>query len=154
MLLRPLSMALSQRGGCLCSWSLFLPGLGAISKGASVFPLREAWCSLLAGCDNGPHMVVLQQLTKTRGLGAWAYRLPALPPLPPTPGPIKRSSSQPFVRALSLSRSSAGPLCPPIWGPSASASTPSALFTPPTICHQQVFQKCNECRSFCQRECA
>lgn len=31
---------------------------------------------------------------------------------------------------------------------------PSALFTPPTICHQQVFQKCNECKSFCQRECA
>lgn len=37
----------------------FLPGFGAVSKGASVFPLKEAWCSLLAGCDNGPHMVVL-----------------------------------------------------------------------------------------------
>lgn len=37
----------------------FLPGLGAVSKGASVFPLKEAWCSLLAGCDNGPHIVAL-----------------------------------------------------------------------------------------------
>ena len=44
----------------------FLPGFGAVSKGASVFPLREAWRSVLAGCDNGPHMVVLQRLTKTR----------------------------------------------------------------------------------------
>lgn len=78
----------------------FLPGFGAISEGASVFPLREAWCSLLAGCDNGPHMVVLQRITKTRGLGAWA-QAPALPALPPN-RPIKRSSSQPFVRALSL----------------------------------------------------
>lgn len=85
----------------------FLPGFRAISKGASVFPLREAWCSLLAGCDNGPHMVVLQWLTKTWGLGAWA-QAPALPPLPPN-RPIKHSSSQPFVWALSLCLSSAGP---------------------------------------------
>lgn len=63
---------------------LFLPGFGAISKRASVFPLREAWCSLLAGCDNGPHMVVLQRITKTWGPGAWA-QAPALPPLPPKP---------------------------------------------------------------------
>lgn len=50
--------------------------------------------------------------------------------------------------------SSTKPLCLPILGPSASVSTPSSLLTPPTVCHQQVFQKCNECRSFCQCECA
>lgn len=46
----------------------FLPGFGAISKRASVFQLWEAWCSLLAGSDNGPHMVVLHRLTKIWGL--------------------------------------------------------------------------------------
>lgn len=71
----------------------FLPGFGAISKGASVFLLWKAWYLLLAGSDNGPHMVVLQQLSKTWGLDAWAQ---------PRIRPIKRSSSQPFVWAHSL----------------------------------------------------
>lgn len=57
-------------GWVLLFLQLFLTGFGAASKGASVFSLKEAWCSLLALCDNGPHMVVLQWLTKTWGLGA------------------------------------------------------------------------------------
>lgn len=85
----------------------FLPGFGAVSKGASVFPLKEAWCSLLAGCDNGPHMVVLQRLTKTWGLGAWAQAPGSASS--PSNRPIKRSSSQSFVWAFSLCLSFAGP---------------------------------------------
>lgn len=57
-------------GWVLLFLQLFLTGFGAASKGASVFSLKEAWCSLLALCDNRPHMVVLQWLTKTWGLGA------------------------------------------------------------------------------------
>lgn len=91
-------MALSHPAGAFVLL-LFLLGFGAISKGASVFPLTEAWCSPLAGSDKGPHMFGLQCLTRTRGLGAWA-QASALPP--------KRSPPQPFVRLLSLSLSSAG----------------------------------------------
>lgn len=80
MLLRPFQWLSPNRAGAFVPVPFF-PGFGAISKGASVFPLREAWCSLLAGCDNGPHMVVLRWFTKTWGLGAWA-QAPALPTLP------------------------------------------------------------------------
>lgn len=127
----------------------FLPGFGAISKGASVFPLREAWCSLLSGCDNGPHMVVLQRLTETCAHA-------------PRPR-LCLVSLQTAHKAFSSSAFCLGPftqpelcraLCHPVWGPGASASTPSALFNPLTICHQQVFQKCNECGSLCRCECA
>lgn len=98
-------------GQVLLFLELFLTGFGAVSKGASVFPLKEAWCSLLAACDNGPHMVVLQRLTKTWGLSAWAQAPGSASS--PFYRPKKHSSSQSFVWALSLSRA----LCPPIWGP-------------------------------------
>lgn len=76
----------------------FLPGFQAISEGASVFPLREAWRSLLAGCDNGPHMVVLQRLTKT--LGPWCVGT----------GPGSASSpSNPAHKALFFSAFCQGP---------------------------------------------
>lgn len=81
--MQPCSCALFSvplpKGTMLLFLMPFLTGFEAASKGASVLPLREAWCSLLSECDNGPHMVVLQRLTKTFGPGAWA-----LPPFRPT----------------------------------------------------------------------
>lgn len=56
--LRPFPMILSQ-GEPVLFLVPFLPALGTVSKGASVFLLNEAWYSFLAGRDNGPHMVVL-----------------------------------------------------------------------------------------------
>lgn len=149
--LRPFPMVLSQ-GEPVLFLVPFLPALGTVSKGASVFLLNEASYSFLAGRDNGPHMVVLKRLTKSRGSVRGHGKAPSSAATPSNQ-PIKRSSSRSFVRAFSLSLSFAGPFCPPIGGPGASVSTPSALFTPSTKCDQQVFQICDECTSFCQCEC-
>lgn len=180
--IRPLSLALSSPSTCqihcppqekskpmqACSCDLFnghlptvpvllfrepfLPGFGAISKGASVFSLREAWRSLLAGCDYGPHMVVLQWLTKTGGLGSWA-QAPALPPLPP-PCPQSTLLLSLLCGPFHVASALPGPFVLLSWGPVPLYPLTRLCEAPPTKCRRQVFQKCSECKSFCPSECA
>jgi hypothetical protein len=118
-----------------CHWSFvswpFLTRFGENNKGPSIFPLimDHTW-----SCSSS---FLRPQCVRNRtGLSL------------SLPGRWRAPLSSLFTEPASGQR----PAClfvPLAGGLSHCVPSLCFVFSPPTICHQQVFQKCNECQSLC-----